>query len=342
MRRTELSDAEKGVNMKHKDSQRDILKENLKENLNATKQNIEAVRQESLAASKCDNIDDPVDIHVSEVISMALSKVFIKLHIIPNVVTILSMITGVTGALLLLKQTLLFDLFGAGLVLFSYILDCCDGQIARTTRHFSKVGRLLDGLSDATVYFFLYAVTIIRLGRFNPFSAAWIWPVLMAALLIVVYLIYIRQNQLPDYFKNLHMFLIDNSKGSELTRSKHILAQRKLAPKGSIERFGLSCYYPYTVAQERRAPETQKLLDAIEVHGKNSELSAAFYETSRKLIRKTNLLTFHLRTYVLLLCVILRVEWAGLLFGLLVLEPIRIVLLRKYEKLSRDLLPLVK
>ena len=335
--------------MEHKDSLKENLKENLIENLNTTKQNIEAAkqnleaaRQEALAAAKCDNIDDPIDLHVSEVISMALSKVFIKLHIIPNVVTILSMITGVTGSLLLLKQTLLFDIIGACVVLFSYILDCCDGQIARTTRHFSKVGRLLDGLSDATVYFFLFAVTIIRLGRFNPFSAAWIWPVLMVLLFIVVFLIYIRQNQLPDYFKNLHMFLIDNSKGSELTRAKHIKAQREKEPKGSITRFGLSCYYPYTLAQERRAPETQKLLDAIELHGKSTELSAAFYERSRRLIRKTNLLTFHLRTYVMLLCIILRIEWAGLLFGFLVLEPIRVVLLRKYEKLTRDLLPLVK
>ena len=279
---------------------------------------------------------------MSEVISMALSKVFIKLHIIPNVVTILSMITGVAGALLLLKQTLLFDIIGSCLILFSYILDCCDGQIARTTRHFSKVGRLLDGLSDATVYFVLFSVTIIRLGRFNPFSIPWIWPVLMVLLLILVFLIYVRQNQLPDYFKNLHMFMIDNSKNSELTRTKHILVQRQQAPKRSAERFFLAFYYRYTAAQEGRAPETQKLLDAIEIHGKNLELSEAFYEKSSRLVRKTNLLTFHLRTYVLLLCIILRIEPIGLLFGLLVLEPIRIVLLRKYEKLSRDLLPLVQ
>ena len=335
--------------MEHKDSLKEQLKENLKENLNATKQNLEAAKQnleaakqESLAAAKCDNIDDPIDIHVTEVVSMALSKVFIRLHIIPNVVTILSMLTGISGALLLLKQTLLFDLLGAALVLFSYVLDCCDGQIARTTKHFSKVGRLLDGLSDATVYFFLFAVTFVRLGRFNPFAAAWPWALLMAAALIVVFLIYIRQNQLPDYFKNLHMFLIDNSKGSELTRAKHIKAQREKEPRGSITRFGLTCYYPYTAAQEGRAPETQKLLDAIEVHGKNPELSAAFYETSRKLIRKTNLLTFHLRTYVLLLSIILHLEPVGLLFGLLVLEPIRVVLLRKYEQLSKRLLSLVK
>lgn len=322
--------------------QKDSRTENLKENLTAIKQNLKAVREESLAAAKCDNIDDPIDIHVSEVISMALSKVFIKLHIIPNVVTILSMITGVTGALLFLKQTLLFDVVGACLILFSYILDCCDGQIARTTRHFSKIGRLLDGLSDATVYYFLFSVTVVRLDRFDPFPVPWIWPILMFMLLLLVFLIYIRQNQLTDYFKNLHMFMIDNSKGSELTRSSHILAQRQQAPKGSLEHFGLSCYYCYTAVQEGRAPETQKLLDAIEIHGKNLELSAAFYERSRRLVRKTNLLAFHLRTYVLLLCMILRIEPAGLLFGLLVLEPIRIVLLRKYEKLSRDLLPLVQ
>ena len=322
--------------------QKNSRTESLKENLTVIKQNLKATKQESLNAAKCDNIDDPIDIHVSEVVSMALSKVFIKLHIIPNVVTILSMITGVTGALLLLKQALLFDIIGSCLILLSYILDCCDGQIARTTRHFSKIGRLLDGMSDATVYFFLFLVTIIRLSRFNPFSIPWIWPAIMAVLLILVFLIYIRQNQLPDYFKNFHMFMIDNSVGNELSRAKRILAQRQQAPRGSFERFALTCYWWYTSVQEGRAPETQKLLDAIEIHGKKIDLSAAFYEKSRRLIRKTNLLTFHLRTYVLLLCNILHIEPVGLLFGLLVLEPIRVVLLRKYENLSRDLLPLVK
>ena len=58
-------------------------------------------------------------------------------------------------------------------------------------------------------------------------------------------------------------------------------------------------------------------------------------------MKLTNLLTFNLRTAVLLLSVFLHWEIVGLLFVVLVLEPIRLILLRKYENLSERLLPMV-
>ena len=103
----------------------------------------------------------------------------------------------------------------------------------------------------------------------------------------------------------------------------------------------LKTYSFYTGAQERRAPQTQKLLDAIEIHGKSEALCDAFYAESRKLVKLTNLLTFNLRTAVLLLCVFLHFELGALGFVILVLEPIRLILLHRYENLSRNLLPMV-
>ena len=58
-------------------------------------------------------------------------------------------------------------------------------------------------------------------------------------------------------------------------------------------------------------------------------------------MKLTNLLTFNLRTIVLLACMLLHWELIGLLFGLFVLEPIRLILLQRYEKLSRDLFSMV-
>ena len=316
--------------------------QNAKQNLETAKQNLEAARQEVLAARKCENINDPVDTYVMDYIAMGFSKVFIKLHIIPNAVTMLSMASGVAGAFLLMHRSLLCTVIGAVLVVLSAVFDCSDGQVARLTKHYSKLGRMLDGLSDATVYFFLYTACVVRLLPWNPISNAVLWTVLLIALALTVFLLYICQSQLPDYFKNLHMYLIDNSHGNELSRSKHILEERKQAKKGSFERFSLGCYYLYTRAQERRAPRTQELLDAIELHGKNDALCDAFYETSRHLVKRTNLLTFNLRTFVLLVCFFLHAELIGLLFVVVVLEPIRRILLMKYEKLSKRLLPLVK
>ena len=78
-------------------SLKDNLKENLKGNLDNLKGNLRSAREDVLAARKCENINDPVDTHFVDYIAMVFSKLFIKLHIIPNVVTMLSMASGDSG-----------------------------------------------------------------------------------------------------------------------------------------------------------------------------------------------------------------------------------------------------
>ena len=56
-----------------------------------------SVKEEVLAARKCENINDPVDTYFVDYYAMVWSKMFIKLHIIPNVVTIMAMISGIAG-----------------------------------------------------------------------------------------------------------------------------------------------------------------------------------------------------------------------------------------------------
>ncbi len=306
------------------------------------KQHFSQTREEVLAARKSENINDPIDTHVMDYVGMMFSQLFIKLHIIPNAVTMFSMISGVSGGVLLAAKSIWLNLLGLVLVFLSAVFDCSDGQVARLTKHYSRLGRMLDGLSDSLVYFSLYTACANRLYPRCPIDNIPLRVFVLAVLVVGTFVLFVHQSQLPDYFKNLHMYMIDNSHGNELSRAKNIKAEMRSAPKGSFTRFSLFCYYNYTHQQEKRAPRTQKLLDAIEVHGKSDEVSDAFYEVSKKLITKTNLLTFNLRTVVLLICIFLHWELAGMLFVLVVLEPIRIELLKRYERLSSNLLSMVK
>ena len=308
----------------------------------AIKERLNTVRRDVGEARKCENINDPVDTYVIDEVAMIWSKLCIRLHIIPNVVTMLSMLNGVAGGVMLaVSHSLGMDLLGALLVIHSVVLDASDGQVARLTKHFSPLGRPLDGLSDGTVYFTLYLACILRLWNRSPLGSVNLWHGLLLLLLPVVFLLYVAQCQLPDYFKNLHMYMIDNAHGHELDRARNIQERHREAPRGSLNRLSLFFYYQYTSTQERRAPKTQELLDAIEENGKNQALCDAFYETSRSLVKKTNFLTVNLRTFVMLLCMLLHQELLGLLFTIVVLEPIRWALLWKYERLSQRLLPLV-
>lgn len=316
-------------------------RESVRENLQNARENLQATREDVLAARKCENINDPVDTHIVDYVAMAFSKLFIQLHIIPNVITVLSGLSGVAGGVLLaLNRGPVPDLFGVLLVFLSAVFDASDGQVARLTKHYSRLGRILDGIADSSVYLSLFTACVLRLWDRAPFGSSGLGRVCLILLALVTYLFYVAQCQLPDYFKNLHMFMIDNSKGNELSRGKHV--KEDLSRAKGFDRVLLFGYWCYTAAQERRAPACQRLLDAIEARGKNDALCDGFYAESRRLVKLTNLLTFNLRTFVLLVCMLLHWELIGMLFVLLVLEPIRVILLLRYEKLSGDLLPLVK
>ena len=296
-----------------------------------------AYHNEMTSAQKCENINDPVDAHFFDALANLWTRLFIKLGVVPNAVTILSMISGVAGGVLIAFHTLPLTIAGVALVLMSAVFDCSDGQVARRTRHFSKIGRLLDGASDATVYFSVTAATAIRAAQHCPIENQTLWTVCMGVGALIIYLMYVRQCQLADYFKNVYMYMIDSSRGNELARAKNIRAQRDAAPKGSFDRFSLTCYAMYTKTQERRAPQTQQMLDKIERFGKTDIISNTYHRRSLRLVKLTNLMTFNLRTAVLIVLLFLHLEVWIAAFVVVVLEPIRRVLLWKFEHLAREL-----
>lgn len=51
-----------------------------------------SAREAVLSARKCENINDPFDTYVVDYVAIVFTKLFIFLHIIPNVVTVFSML----------------------------------------------------------------------------------------------------------------------------------------------------------------------------------------------------------------------------------------------------------
>jgi phosphatidylglycerophosphate synthase len=92
----------------------------------------------------------------------------------PAAVTVAGCLTGITGALLLALASEPLHALVAGLVLlFSYTLDCVDGQLARSTGRTSERGAWLDVVADAVVVAFVtVALTYaLLLNGAGPLSA---------------------------------------------------------------------------------------------------------------------------------------------------------------------------
>ncbi len=95
-------------------------------------------------------------------VSRRVTAVGLRLDWRPNVVTFVSFVLGLIAALLVLFDTWWAFAAAAVLLQLSLVVDCVDGEIARFTRSYSKLGAWLDGVSDRIKEFAVIAtVTVV-------------------------------------------------------------------------------------------------------------------------------------------------------------------------------------
>ena len=80
--------------------------------------------------------------------SKLLTLLAVRVNATPNQVTLISFAIGLYSAFCFTKGTFSQTLLGAALLQLSIIVDCVDGELARYTRKFSKLGAWLDAVTD--------------------------------------------------------------------------------------------------------------------------------------------------------------------------------------------------
>ena len=302
-----------------------------------------SLKEDIKNARKCENLNDPIDNYVLDYVAIVFSRLFIKLRIIPNVITVLSGLVGVAGGILLCFNSMLTTILGIIMIILSVVFDECDGQVARLTKKYSSFGRTLDGFVDFLVYLSIYIALCVRLYPVNiPFTETpWkLWIIPVAAITLWCFG---AQARTLDYFKNLHMYMVKNGGGkqNELTKTEEIKRQLYACKRFSFSRLRLSLYYSYTKLQEKSTPNSQKLLKKIEESGNEipQSLSDAYKAKSTKYIMLANTLAFNLRTIVLFILLLLpwHLEFFYFPFVVFILEPVRIAVIKKYERLATDI-----
>ena len=101
-------------------------------------------------------------------IEKPVARVFIALHLTPNMLTLIGFGISIIGAVVVASQAWLV---GAFIVLFGAVFDLFDGALARATGKTSKLGAFLDSVFDrageAIVYLGI-AVAFLRNGAEFP------------------------------------------------------------------------------------------------------------------------------------------------------------------------------
>ncbi len=146
-------------------------------------------------------------------VSSRLSGVLWRLGVKANHVTFFALIAGAAGGIAFSGGTRQALLWGAAWIHFSYILDNCDGEVARLGRHVTRFGKWFDLVVDLLVDFAIWtglSVSAWRTGFEGP---------------LYIYLAL----ALTGSVANLVMVIAERRKGvsTSIHAANHMLSRRK-------------------------------------------------------------------------------------------------------------------
>jgi phosphatidylglycerophosphate synthase len=108
--------------------------------------------------------------HYAKLLSPFLTALLVRAGIIPNVVTVLMMISGIVGAAFFALPPLWAKIAGLFFIHLWYVLDCSDGEVARITQRFSRMGAEIDYTAHLVchpLFNLAFALSLIQLHRYS-------------------------------------------------------------------------------------------------------------------------------------------------------------------------------
>ena len=154
-------------------------------------------------------------------ISPFVTKLCLKLKLIPNVITLCMIGSGVLGAGFFSLPFLWAKIVGTVLIHLWFVFDCSDGEVARITKHFSKFGKEIDytaHIINHPLFLFSFLLTILQA------DTGWN-PIVLCLVLfgLAVFDSMLRGYVCFDYIYNLKSEKEDTGSIQELSQLKKIL-----------------------------------------------------------------------------------------------------------------------
>ena len=140
-----------------------------------------------------------------------------RLGVTPNVITIASIFLGIGAGIAFYYNNIWINIAGMLLLVWANSFDSADGQLARMTKQYSRIGRILDGLSGDVWFATIYIAICLRENVTSPFFASHPWLIWVMA--VVTGLCHAKQAAMADYYRQFHLYFLKGEEGSELDSS---------------------------------------------------------------------------------------------------------------------------
>lgn len=252
------------------------------------------------------------------------------------------MFLGVGAAVCFYYSNIWITLLGMFLLIWANSYDSADGQLARLTGQFSKLGRILDGAAGDVWFVSIYIAICLRTMRDVPFFYEHPWLIWVIAALAGA--CHAQQAALADYYRQAHLFFLKGKSGSELDSAAEVRERwQKSKAEGKWFQAVVDWFYlGYTRKQERSTPNFQRLKDRIRGLDEGApaydKIRRRFLPLSFPLCKWENFMTFNWRCITLFVCLLLNVPWVYFLVELTVFNVVLLYTRMKHERLCRTVL----
>lgn len=283
--------------------------------------------------------EEHIDLAFYRPIGYAWACLAKKLGVTPNAITIASIFLGLGAGVLFYFPELWINVIGMLLLVWANSFDSADGQLARMTHQYSRLGRILDGLSGDFWFAAIYVAICLRENVTSEFFMAHHWVIWVMA--VVTGLCHAKQAAMADYYRQFHLYFLKGDEGSELETA--FTLKRQLTSlswkKNFWKKLTLSTYTNYTLQQEATAPAMQRLRRELAKRFPDGKIPSKFREDFRRkslpLMKYTNILSFNWRTIALFTSLFLTMPWLYFAFELTVLNILLIYMVVRHERICR-------
>ncbi len=263
-----------------------------------------------------------------------------RLGVTPNAITIASIFLGIGAGIMFYFPDMWLNVIGMLLLVWANSFDSADGQLARMTKQYSRLGRILDGLSGDLWFASIYIAICLRENITSEFFSAHPWVIWTVA--IVTGLCHAKQAAAADYYRQFHLYFLKGEEGSELESCDELRSRLATLSwsKNFWKKLTLTFYTQYTANQEALTPSMQTLRRELRKRFASGVIPMDFREAFRAkslpLMKYTNILSFNWRVIALFTSLFLRMPWLYFAFELIVLNALLVYMIVRHEHICRD------
>lgn len=291
------------------------------------------------ASLKSMDTEEHIDLFFYRPIGYAWACLARKLGVTPNAITIASIILGIGAGVMFYFPVLWMNVIGMLLLVWANSFDSADGQLARMTKQYSRLGRILDGMAGDIWFATIYVAICLRENITSEFFSNHHWVIWVMA--VVTGLCHAKQAAMADYYRQFHLYFLKGEEGSELESLAPLKKQYDALTwkKNFWKKLTMSFYVGYTSQQESMTPAMQALRNELKQRFPDGKVSQSFRDAFRAkslpLMKYTNILSFNWRTIALFTALFISMPWLYFAFELTVLNILLVYMMLRHESICR-------